>query len=682
MKNNMTEKIDIVKLIEKNPITHLSKDYQNNLITKIQSTFTKKDQQMFVASFYCFLTYSKSEFVIDLDGIWKWFGFLRKDPAKRLLITSFVEKVDYKIVSLPSQETIKNGRPTEQILMTVNTFKKFCLKAGTNKADEIHDYYIKLEELLQETINEETIELRNQLLLKEGQIILNDVQHKIDLKIEKHNTLVKMMRTKNCVYVGEIKENERIKIGSSKSVDTRDKGLKKDYGNLIFLEIFECDNFRETEESILKDPVIVKHLCKEIIKIGGEKSKEVVQLSDNFNYDQLLTIVKKHIEYGYVNFLTPAQTLEKQKLDLESKKLDHILLMTILSNDKCSAKVQKIIDDTLPIILQNISVNININKEEIKENSRTLNTQETINPNYAVTYNTKVKGRTPKGRKVQKIDPDNLKVVIKVYDSMVYCLRSPENNGFHKCPIQNAIKKNRLYKGVRWNFVEEGEDPNISTVGPTAAQSKPSIRSTILQLNSTKTEILESFYTKDSLAKKLGIGKLKMTKIVLDGTKFNDCYFIEYLKCPQELLNNYKKPINRILPTHSKQIKQINPLTNEIVLFNSLHEIYIKLGFADATIRDAIENKTTLGGSLWEYYKTNKDTDDEDSESDNDSDNSESDNDDDNDIKSVKSEKPKKVNKKMPIKKANKKDSDSESDTESVVSEKPKKDSQESPKEN
>ena len=28
--------------------------------------------------------------------------------------------------------------------MTINTFKKFCLKAGTKKTDEIHDYYLIL----------------------------------------------------------------------------------------------------------------------------------------------------------------------------------------------------------------------------------------------------------------------------------------------------------------------------------------------------------------------------------------------------------------------------------------------------------------------------------------------------------------------------------------------------------
>ena len=48
-------------------------------------------------------------------------------------------------------------------MLTVRTFKLFCLKAGTKKADQIHEYYIKLEETLQEVIQEESNELKLQL---------------------------------------------------------------------------------------------------------------------------------------------------------------------------------------------------------------------------------------------------------------------------------------------------------------------------------------------------------------------------------------------------------------------------------------------------------------------------------------------------------------------------------------
>ena len=59
-------------------------------------------------------------------------------------------------------------------MMNIKTFKKFCLKAGTKKADEIHDYFIKLEETLQEIINDESNELRLQLEEKDTIITEKD----------------------------------------------------------------------------------------------------------------------------------------------------------------------------------------------------------------------------------------------------------------------------------------------------------------------------------------------------------------------------------------------------------------------------------------------------------------------------------------------------------------------------
>ena len=41
----MSDTLDIVKLIEKNPITRLSKDYQSSLITKVKAKFNDPEQQ-------------------------------------------------------------------------------------------------------------------------------------------------------------------------------------------------------------------------------------------------------------------------------------------------------------------------------------------------------------------------------------------------------------------------------------------------------------------------------------------------------------------------------------------------------------------------------------------------------------------------------------------------------------
>ena len=62
-------------------------------------------------------------------------GFSRIDPCKRVLEKHFTQKIDYKIVfhqfvENPNTHINVGGRPKEKILMTINTFKKLCLKSN------------------------------------------------------------------------------------------------------------------------------------------------------------------------------------------------------------------------------------------------------------------------------------------------------------------------------------------------------------------------------------------------------------------------------------------------------------------------------------------------------------------------------------------------------------------------
>ena len=95
----MNTSLNIVELIENNPITRLFGTYQNKLLTKIKNNFTDTEQKLFVTSFYCFLNYNpRSDFVIDLDNVWKWIGFSQKVKAKALLEKYFIINNDYKIL--------------------------------------------------------------------------------------------------------------------------------------------------------------------------------------------------------------------------------------------------------------------------------------------------------------------------------------------------------------------------------------------------------------------------------------------------------------------------------------------------------------------------------------------------------------------------------------------------------
>ena len=129
----MTE-LNMVELIKKTPITRLSHTSQSLLLITIQEKFTTSEQQLFITRFYCFLNYyAKIHFGIDLDYVWEWLGFTQRDNAKKLLENQFQLDIDYKLQD-------------QKIMMTIDTFKLFCLKASTEKASQIHEYYIKLEE--------------------------------------------------------------------------------------------------------------------------------------------------------------------------------------------------------------------------------------------------------------------------------------------------------------------------------------------------------------------------------------------------------------------------------------------------------------------------------------------------------------------------------------------------------
>ena len=181
------DSLDIVELIETNPLTRLKGDYKSKLVNKIRDKFDTSTQKLFISTFYVYLNYdSRKDFIINLGDVWKWCGFSRIDPAKRLLTKFFVKGKDY-LVFRQQGENPNGGRPKEDILLNVNTFKRFCLKARTTKADEIHDYFITLEEIIHELIEEESEEIVERLTIKDK---------------DNENTLIENFRTKPVVYIG------------------------------------------------------------------------------------------------------------------------------------------------------------------------------------------------------------------------------------------------------------------------------------------------------------------------------------------------------------------------------------------------------------------------------------------------------------------------------------------------
>jgi len=317
--------INFIELIERNPITRLNKDYQNTLISKIEKSFTETQQQLFLASFFCYLNHdNKKDFIIDFDDVWKWTGFSRKGDAKRMLEKNFVIDIDYQVkkatmATTPAAlqvgeavfDTLNGGQNKEIILLTVNTFKKFCLKADTKKADEIHDYYIKLEELIQETIAEENTIIKNQLTKIEEQFI--NTKEEYNKLQENHKRIlykrrVHKLRKGKCFYILENTnvKNEK-KIGTSINLNSRKSGYNT-YFDPNFLYILFTPHFKLIE-------TLVKVKFKNSIK---ENSDEwIVDIPEN-NIISFVENMCKELEIEYETFTKLEDIIVDSKKDFSS----------------------------------------------------------------------------------------------------------------------------------------------------------------------------------------------------------------------------------------------------------------------------------------------------------------------------------------------------------------------------
>jgi hypothetical protein len=319
------------------------------------------------------LNYHKTEdYIIDLDNIWKWLGFNQKIKAKYLLEKNFTLGIDYKnslslqgkqnIIKInncgsfdshlgEAKNTIKNdyknllnpqvkqkiienkgsgGHNIQKYYLNIKTFKSLCLKAQTKKADEIHEYYIKLEELIQEVLEEEATEMKNKLLIKDNEISEKDNLIK-NANQDKYKTIEKTLISQfpvntECIYFGTIdntneKGEKLIKFGHSNNLPLRVQDHHKTYNNFILRDVFKVHNRQEIENTIKAYSKIKNHM--RTIEINGKNKNEILAYDETyFTINRLSKYIKDIISektYSIENFnklLEENSNLKKENEEL------------------------------------------------------------------------------------------------------------------------------------------------------------------------------------------------------------------------------------------------------------------------------------------------------------------------------------------------------------------------------
>ena len=576
--------IDIVNLIEQNPITKLSGNYQNKLVEKVKNNFTDYEQQLFLSSFYCYLKYdSKNDFVIDLDNIWQWLGFSQKIKSKQMLEKNFIIDKDYKLLLCqPAKQSnqTRGGHNKEIFMLNIETFKKFCLKSETKKADEVHDYFIKLENIMFEITKEECEELKTQL-----QQIENTKNKEMETKLimqkglEKERVLLdKFANSGPLVYIIKVKTYENgtyvVKIGESrKGIQNRYSEHKTKYEECLLLDCFSVDKSKEFEDFLHHHSVIYPNKIQTLE--NHETENELFLIGKELTYNILLKIIDDNINNH--NYKVRELLLEIENLKLknsgQSINNDNEIIKELIQSNKMLTNKVSSLENSIQLIL---------NK---------LNNQET---KLLTGFNQQVPHLGPR---LQKINPETLQL-IKVYESVTEAMNEDKN--IKRPSISKAVEENTIYCGFRWQLVERNLEPNIIHSLEPTKETKVKNLGYIAKLDAKQSKILNVYLDRKTAANYNGYqSSSALDNPFKNNTLSNGHYYVLYDSCNEELIEKFEE-INGVPLLYKNGVGQYD-LNNKLIKeFSCKYDCIRGLKMSDKTLAKALNNNISYNNY---YYK-------------------------------------------------------------------------------
>jgi phage anti-repressor protein len=535
----------------------------------------------------------KNDFVIDLDDVWKWLDFSQKIKAKQMLEKNFTINKDYKLLlyhEVKQTNQTKGGHNKETFMLNVETFKKFCLKAGTKKADEIHDYFIKLENIMFEITKEECDILKQQLQQVEEK---SKKEYEVKLAeesiLEREKILLKEFETIGSLfYIIKVKSFENgqyiVKVGESRiGILARYKEHKSNYDECLLLDCFLVNRSKDFE-TFIKDHDHIRP--SKVTDLPGHKSElELFLIGKNLSYKTLLNIVNKNIKY----FNDTNNEVKKLELELEILKTKQN--SNIVSDEVPNGLLKNLLDMN-KLLINKIDKLEQSNKEILDK----LNA-------YQTKIVTGFNQQNPHlGPRLQKINPETLHLV-KVYETVTEAMN--ENKIIKRPSINKAIQENTIYCGFRWLLVERNLDPNIiHNIEPTK-QTKSQNLGYIAKLNIDKTEIINVYLDRKTAADLNGYASSAgLDNVVKNFTLSKGHYYVLYDSCDDELKENFIIKNNNQDPILYKNgIGQFDAENNLVKEFICKYDCIKTFHISDKTLQKALDKQVPYNGHIFKYLE-------------------------------------------------------------------------------
>ena len=590
-----TDSVDFNALIKNSTV--LTLNGQSKMIETLTKEFNEEESRWYIANLYVYMNYHPTnDYPINLETLVKLVGFAHKKNAKRTLENNFTKDEDYKILLLPKEHNKKvllskeqnlntkdlGGRPEEQVMLNIDTFKNMCMLVKTEKSKEIRKYYVKLENIYNKIVKEE---IKNQKLLlekekentrkllkeKETQLENKDLENKRKVEM----TLKNSFNKRNLVYLIKITINDEIiyKFGHTDDISTRLRAHKNQICEDI--ELVYCI---ESKDRKMLERLLIDYLeqYKFRIKrtINNKQQTELLKVNDIEMIKNKLIELNKDIENEKLLIIK----LQNKIIDLENENIQ--LKRESLENESQNES-QKIKE------LKN-----KIERLEMRILDYKLGDGDKIKP--FIENEDTVEDRIYKKRQVDKIDPTTLNV-IETYECINSIIIKNPNLTYNQ--IYRSIKKNNVYKDFRWNYNGEKINPTNKIIIDGNKIER------VIQLDKDKN-FVKIYKTKSELCKLLHVGIVRLNRYIEEEKILNEFYYVNEssytLYNGDFMLDDINYEIH-----NSKQIKETNTETNEIIIYKTMKELYEKRGISRCTLRNCIKNNRVCDKYKWEYINNN-----------------------------------------------------------------------------
>ena len=113
---------DVLNIVNNNPIKRI--DNYNKFVKILLEKFNDDDHKQFILNFYCYYKFNQDQFCVDFTRVSEFMGFSTIGNAKKVLLKSFDEDVDYIVQKLAYQYG-KTSSIEESKFMEVKIKKQF-----------------------------------------------------------------------------------------------------------------------------------------------------------------------------------------------------------------------------------------------------------------------------------------------------------------------------------------------------------------------------------------------------------------------------------------------------------------------------------------------------------------------------------------------------------------------------